>query len=145
MSSTSLIACTSCGTRNRVPDDAAGVPRCGRCHEPLSWIVDAGAETFDEIAATSSLPVVVDLWAPWCGPCRVVSPLLEQLAAELAGRVRLVKVNVDEAPTVQARFRVQGIPTFVLLRKGEEVSRLIGAHPIGALRDWINSGLGATP
>ncbi|MDY7106185.1 MAG: thioredoxin [Actinomycetota bacterium] len=143
MSSTRVIVCTSCGTKNRVPDAAAGVPRCGRCHEPLPWIVDAGAATFDEIAATSALPIVVDLWAPWCGPCRTVSPLLEQLAVELAGRVRLVKVNVDEAPAVQSRFRVQGIPTFVLLRKGTEISRLIGAHPIGGLRDWIEQGLRA--
>jgi thioredoxin 2 len=71
----------------------------------------------------------------------VVSPLLEQLAQELAGRIRLVKVNVDQAPAVQARFGVQGIPTFVLLRDGREVSRLVGAHPLQGLRDWIEGGL----
>jgi thioredoxin 2 len=141
MSGVSVIACPACGAKNRVPDTAAGTPRCGRCRQPLPWIVDAGGGDFDEIASTSRIPIVVDLWAPWCGPCRVVSPLLEQLAQELAGRIRLVKVNVDQAPTVQARFGVQGIPTFVLLREGREISRLVGAHPLQGLRDWIESGL----
>ena len=101
-----VIACPSCGTKNRVPATASGVPRCGKCHQPLPWIVDAGAAEFDQIVSASRLPIVVDLWAPWCGPCRTVSPLLEQLARELAGRIRLVKVNVDQAPAVQARASV---------------------------------------
>jgi thioredoxin 2 len=141
MSAVSVVTCPACGAQNRVPDTAAGTPRCGKCRQPLPWIVDAAAGDFDEIASTSRVPIVVDLWAPWCGPCRVVSPLLEQLAQELAGRIRLVKVNVDQAPAVQARFGVQGIPTFVLLRDGREVSRLVGAHPLQGLRDWIEGGL----
>ena len=140
-SSSDVVACPSCGTKNRVPATAAGTPRCGTCHQPLPWIVDAAAAAFDEIVSTSKLPIVVDLWAPWCGPCRMVSPLLEQLAGELAGRIRLVKVNVDQAPAVQARFGVQGIPTFVLLDGGREVDRLVGAHPIDGLRTWIERGL----
>lgn len=141
MSASTVIACPACGTKNRVPDTAAGTPRCGKCHRPLPWIVDAGAGDFDAIVSSSRVPIVVDLWAPWCGPCRVVSPLLEQLAGELAGRIRLVKVNVEEAPAVQARFGVQGIPTFVLLREGREIDRLVGAHPIDGLRNWIEGGL----
>ncbi|MCZ7630939.1 MAG: thioredoxin [Microthrixaceae bacterium] len=110
---------------------------------PASWVVDADASDFDEVVGTSKLPVVVDLWAPWCGPCRTVSPLLEQLAEEYAGRMKLVKVNVDEAPAVQARFGVQGIPTFVLLSGGEEIARLVGAHPLASLRSWFDNAVAA--
>ncbi len=84
---------------------------------------------------------MVDLWAPWCGPCRVVGPALEQLAAEFAGRVKLVKVNVDNAPRVQGRFGVRGIPTLVLLREGREVGRKVGAAPLGELRSWLESSM----
>ncbi len=141
MSSLDIVACPSCGVKNRVPADAAGVPRCARCHEPLPWIVDADSTDLDRIVASSRLPIVIDLWAPWCGPCRTVSPLLEQLAREMAGRIRLVKVNVDQAPAVQARFGVQGIPTFVLLEKGREAGRLVGARPLEELRGWVEGSL----
>ena len=139
------VACPSCGTRNRVPPTATGSPRCPRCKQPLPWIVDADDATFAEVAERSPLPVVVDLWAPWCGPCRTISPILEQLAAKLAGRVKLVKVDVDQAPSVQARFRVQGIPTLVVLRQGREVARQVGAAPATRLRSWISSSLGPAP
>lgn len=142
MTTNTVVTCSGCGARNRIPDAATGVPRCATCHTPLPWIVDADTATFERILATTRLAVVVDLWAPWCGPCRVVSPLLEQLASEFAGRVRLVKVNVDQSPAVQARFGVQGIPTFVLLRRGDEIGRLVGAHPLHALREWIETGIG---
>ena len=138
----SVTTCPSCGTRNRVPADAAGSPRCARCHQPLPWIADAVDDTFANVAEASPLPVVVDLWAPWCGPCRVVGPLLEQLAAELAGRVKLVRVNVDRAPGVQRRFGVQGIPTLVVLRDGREVGRKVGAAPLDQLRAWLESSMG---
>ncbi|MDP8937643.1 MAG: thioredoxin [Actinomycetota bacterium] len=135
----SIVACPSCGTRNRVPAVAAGSPRCARCTRPLPWVVDADDTSFAEIADRSRLPVVVDLWAPWCGPCRAVSPVLEQLAGEFAGRVKLVKVNVDQAPQVQARFMVRGIPTLVVLRDGREIARHVGAAPAPTLRSWISS------
>lgn len=140
-----VVACGSCGTRNRVPAEANGTPRCGRCKAALAWIVDADDATFAAVAERSPLPVVVDLWAPWCGPCRTISPLLEQLAAELAGRCKLVKVDVDESPGTAARFGVQGIPTLVALRDGREVSRQVGAAPAHRLRDWIVTSLGASP
>jgi thioredoxin 2 len=139
-----ITKCPSCGTRNRVPPAASGSPRCGRCHRPLPWIVDADDETFAQATGGTQLPVLVDLWAPWCGPCRVVGPLLEQLAAELPGRVKLVKVNLDKAPRVQSRFSVQGVPTFVLLRDGREVARKVGAAPLTELRSWLESSLGPT-
>ncbi len=132
-----ITPCPSCGTKNRVPAAATGTPRCARCKSTLPWITDADDSSFAEIAERSPLPVVVDLWAPWCGPCRTVSPILEQLAGELAGRCKVVKVNVDDAPTTSARFGVQGIPTLVGLRDGREVARQVGAAPRERLRTWI--------
>ncbi|HEV2242608.1 MAG TPA: thioredoxin [Streptosporangiaceae bacterium] len=136
-----LIKCPNCGRRNRVPAAANGTPRCGNCHEPLPWIVDAGDDDFAEVAEQASVPALVDLWAPWCGPCRMVSPALEQLATEMAGKLKLVKVNVDEAPKLQQRFGVQAIPTLLLLRNGAVAARQTGAAPAGALRTWLERGL----
>ena len=130
------VACPSCGRPNRVPRDAGGQPRCGACHAPLRWLVDADDGTFDAAAGTT-LPVLVDLWAPWCGPCRMVAPAVEQAADELAGRLKVVKVDVDGAPRVSARFGVQGVPTLLLLRGGTEVARQVGAQPADALLRWV--------
>jgi thioredoxin 2 len=124
-----------------VPATAAGTPRCGNCHRPLPWIVDTGDEDFAEVAERASVPVLIDLWAPWCGPCRKVSPALEQLAAEMAGRLKLVKVNVDESPKLQQRFGVQAIPTLMVLRDGRVVARQAGAAPAPALRAWLEQTL----
>ncbi len=140
-SPTAVLACPSCGTKNRVPAAANGTPRCGKCKTALPWVADADETNFAEVAERSPIPVVLDLWAPWCGPCRTVSPILEQLATELAGRCKLVKVNVDTAPQLSNRFAVQGIPTLVLLRDGREVARQVGAAPAGRLRDWIETSL----
>jgi thioredoxin 2 len=136
-----LIRCPNCGRRNRVPAAAAGTPRCGHCHQPLPWIADAGDDTFAEIAEAASVPVIVDLWAPWCGPCRMVSPALAQLATEMAGRVKLVKVNVDDSPKLQQRFGVQAIPTLMVLRKGQVVVRRAGAAPVSDLRVWVEEAI----
>ena len=138
-----IIRCPSCGRRNRVPAAASGVPRCGNCHKPLPWIVDAGDDTFAEVAERASVPVVVDLWAPWCGPCRMVSPALAQVAADMAGRLKLVKVNVDDSPRLQQRFGVQSIPTLLVMREGKVTSRQVGAVPAAALRSWIEKALAA--
>src|ERR1700736_2193225 len=127
--SAELVRCPHCGRKNRVPAAAAGVPRCGNCHQPLPWITDADDNTFAEVAEAASLPVVVDLWAPWCGPCRMVSPALAQVATELRGRIKLVKVNVDDSPKIQQRFAVQAIPTLLVPRHGEVVARQAGAAP----------------
>jgi thioredoxin 2 len=136
-----IVRCLNCGSNNRVPAAATGTPRCGRCHSPLPWVVEAGDDSFSEIADESRIPVLVDLWAPWCGPCRMVSPALEHLAEELAGRVKLVKVNVDEAPKLSERFSVQGIPTLLLMSGGEVVARQTGAAPEHALRQWLEQAL----
>jgi thioredoxin 2 len=139
-----LIRCPNCGRKNRVPPVAAGTPRCGNCHRPLPWIVDAGDDTFTEVAEKATVPVVVDLWAPWCGPCRMVSPALAQVATELAGRIKLVKVNVDESPGLQQRFGVQAIPTLLVLRDGQVVAQQTGAAPAPVLRAWVDQALASS-
>ena len=138
---TTVIACENCRTKNRVPADRKGVAQCAKCHEPLPWIADADDATFTQVVDTASMPVLVDLWAPWCGPCRTVSPTLEQLARTYRGRVKLVKVNVDESPVLSRRFVVQGIPTLLLLSGGEVMARQTGAAPEAALRSWLDDAL----
>ena len=129
---TQVVECPNCHTKNRVPPVADGVPRCGNCHNALPWIVDATDDTFAAVADEATIPVLVDVWAPWCGPCRMVSPALEALATELAGRIKLVKVNADDSPKVSGRFGVQAIPTLVLLHHGEVIDTQIGAAPAPA-------------
>jgi thioredoxin 2 len=104
-------------------------------------VVDTSDADFPTVADESTIPVLVDVWAPWCGPCRMVSPALEQLATELAGTLKLVKVNADEAPEVSRRFDVQAIPTLVLLHHGTVVDKQVGAAPAPALRSWLNEHL----
>ena len=135
------VECSNCGAKNRVPAVAEGVPRCAKCSTPLRWVVDATDEEFRAVADESSLPVLIDVWAPWCGPCRMVSPALEKLAGELAGRLKLVKVNADDNPDVSRRFEVQAIPTLVLLDHGEVLDKQIGALPEHQLRSWLESKL----
>ncbi|MGN6795591.1 MAG: thioredoxin, partial [Streptosporangiaceae bacterium] len=129
-----LVRCPNCGRRNRVPVAASGTPRCGNCQRPLPWIVDATDDTFADVAEKASMPVVVDLWAPWCGPCRMVSPALAEVAGQLAGRVKLVKVNLDSSPRLQQRFGVQAIPTLLILRDGQVAAQRAGAAPAADLR-----------
>jgi thioredoxin 2 len=133
--------CGHYGTANRVPAAAAGTPRCGKCHQPLPWIADADDATFAEVAEAARLPVVADLRAPWCGPCRTASPPLEQLARDLAGKVKLVKVNVDTSPQISQRFGVQAIPALLVLRHGQAATRQTGAVPLATLRAWVDSAL----
>ncbi len=132
-----VVACPNCGKQNRVPAAAKGRPRCARCHQDLPWIAEAGDADFATVVERASLPVVVDLWAPWCGPCRMISPALEEVAERLRGRMKLVKVNVDESPATAQRFGVQGIPTLLLFRHGQLIDRSIGAQGAGQLQSWI--------
>jgi thioredoxin 2 len=137
-----IITCPNCGRRNRVRPSQAGVPRCSVCHTLLPWIVEASQETFDEEVA-ASVPVLVDFWAPWCGPCRMVSPLVERLGHEQAGRLKVVKLNVDEAPQISERYSIRGIPLLVVFRDGAEVDRLVGAVPYEQLHGWLEPHLAA--
>jgi thioredoxin 2 len=104
----------------------------------ISTLTDA---TFDEEIATADLPVIVDFWAEWCGPCRMVSPVVERVGREHAGRLKVVKLDVDGAPEIAGRYAVQGIPLLVLHRDGQEIDRLVGAVPEGRLREWLEPHL----
>lgn len=128
----SILTCASCGKRNRIRPSERGAPHCGSCGKPLPWLVNASDATFPS-EEKSSVAVVVDLWAPWCGPCRFVGPILEELSREYAGRLKVVKVNVDENPRLSQRFDARSIPTLVVLRDGRQVDRIVGALPKGDL------------
>jgi len=137
-----IVECPNCGKKNRVPAAADGRPRCAHCKQDLPWIVEAGEADFTEVVEYARLPVVVDLWAPWCGPCRMISPALEEVACRRKGLIKLVKVNVDVHPGISARFGVQGIPTLLLFRNGRLVDRSVGARGADALQAWIDEALG---
>ena len=133
----SIITCPNCGKKNRVRPDPEGVPRCAVCHQLLPWIAEADPQSFDaEIKA--SVPVVVDFWAPW--RCRLHGYAVAGASGAQACRpVEVVKLNVDEAPDISARYRVQGIPLLVLLRDGQELDRLVGAVPESQIEAWLRS------
>jgi thioredoxin 2 len=132
-----IIDCPSCGARNRVGAIARGTPRCPRCKSPLPWLVDANAETFTE-ETTASVPVLVDFWAGWCGPCRMVAPVLHDLATRHAGQLKVVKVDIDANPSLAARFGALSIPLLIVLRDGQEVDRIVGALPRAALEQRLS-------
>jgi thioredoxin 2 len=135
MADAQLIRCPACGSTNRVPLERLrqGLrPVCGRCKNPLPvdgkpvTVTDA---TFSAEIEHSPLPVLLDLWAPWCGPCRMVAPVVEELAGEFVGRVRVAKLNVDENPQTATRFQVRSIPTLLVLKGGKEMERIVGVQP----------------
>jgi len=138
---TSIVTCPHCGKRNRVPAAADSIPKCGNCHRPLPWIVDAGDDDFGEVAEHSPVPVLVDLWATWCGPCRMVSPAVERIATDRAGELKLVKVDVDAAPQLSQRFEIRAVPTLMVLRDGKVLARQPGAAPEPTLRSWLDGAL----
>lgn len=135
-----VIACPSCGTKNRLPVVAKGHPRCASCKQDLPWLVEAGDSEFDAAVDTSAL-VVVDLWAPWCGPCRMIAPTLEKLSQELAGQVKIVKVNVDESPVTATRYQAQSIPMLLVMDGGRVIDAMIGVQPAPMLRSRIAGAL----
>jgi thioredoxin 2 len=139
---TKVVACSNCGTKNRLPAAASGAPRCAKCQAPLPWVVDASDADFATVVDQADIPVLVDVWAPWCGPCRMVSPVLERLAGDFAGDLKLVKVNADDNPEVSRRFEVQAIPTLVLLDHGVVTDKQIGAAPAAQLEAWLKERLG---
>jgi thioredoxin len=135
MSDVRLIRCPSCETMNRVPESKLeeGLrPVCGKCRTPLPLdgtpitVTDA---TFAAEVEGSPIPVLLDLWAPWCGPCRMIEPAIEQLAAELAGKVRVARLNIDDNPDTATRLNAFSIPTLLVFDGGKEVDRLVGAQP----------------
>jgi len=133
-----VVPCPTCGTRNRVPAVASGIPHCLSCHASLPWIATADDSNLDAVTDSSRLPVLIDLWAPWCGPCRQLSPLLEKAARERAGKMKLVRVNVDQSPGAARLFDARSIPTLVLLSKGRRIGRQVGALPAAQLTRWLD-------
>lgn len=144
MSESRQIVCGACGQINRMPPERqAREARCGACHEPLftAHPVEVGEASFERHIAHSGIPILVDVWAPWCGPCRAMAPMFEQAAAALEPEVRLLKLNADEAPNISARFGIRSIPTLLLMRSGQIVARnsgMMNAHQIVA---WTTTNL----
>ena len=133
MSEAQVIRCANCGALNRVPAEklAQGLrPVCGRCKQPLSGMkpVTVTDASFNEVER-SPLPVLLDVWAPWCGPCRYLAPVMDELATELAGQILVAKLNVDESPATASRFNIQSIPTVLVFHGGKEVDRIVGIQP----------------
>ncbi len=131
-----LLPCPHCAATNRLPaariDEA---PDCGKCGQPLlaGQPLDLGDDNFDAVVAATKLPVLVDFWAPWCGPCRMMAPAFKQAAAQLQGRALLVKVNSDDSPRLSQRYGIRSIPTLLRLQGGRETARQSGAVPAAAI------------
>ena len=139
-----IVACASCGQKNRVAFERLGDEvRCGQCKQsiepPAAPVEIHGTADFDRLVAQSSIPVVVDYWAPWCGPCRMVAPELQKVAARQKGRAIVVKVNTDELPDLGQRFNIRSIPTLAVFAGGKEVTRSAGARPADEIEALIAS------
>lgn len=131
-----IIKCANCGAKNRIPEKRLNQgPICGKCRAPLKVAhapavpVDVTDQTFSREVLSFSGPVLMDCWAPWCGPCKMVAPVLEQLASEYAGRLKIAKLNVDENPATASKYGIQSIPTMLLFKNGNHVNSLVGALP----------------
>lgn len=136
-----VISCPECGTKNRLKDAMPDqMPVCGKCKKSLPWVIVGTDISFRRELETST-PVLVDFWAEWCGPCRMVSPVLEDLARDRAGRIKVVKINVDENPATAQQYNIQSIPTMILFKGGQPVETLIGAMSKTALLQRLGSHL----
>lgn len=135
-----VVGCSNCGVKNRVDENRLSEAKCGRCGEKLhdskpAFITD---QTFErDVLQARGQPVLVDCWAPWCGPCRLVGPIMDQLAAESQGQYRIAKLNVDENPQTASRFQIASIPTMLIFKDGKLIDRIIGAQPKQAIAERL--------
>jgi thioredoxin 2 len=144
MSASRQIVCGHCGRINRLPADRpAGDARCGSCHYSIfsGQPVEVDEAGFARHIAHSDVPLLIDIWAPWCGPCRAMAPMFERAAKELEPNVRLIKLNADTAPAVSSRLGISGIPTLLLMRGGREIARTSGVMDAKTIIGWTNAGL----
>jgi thioredoxin 2 len=139
-----IIGCPSCGQRNRVPYSSRE-SRCGRCKTTLGPTAEPievpSVTAFDALVRGAGLPVVVDFWAPWCGPCRMVAPEIAKVAASNAGRFIVIKVNTDALPELGERFRIRSIPTMAIFEGGRETARTAGAMPAAQIETFVNGAV----
>jgi len=137
----SVLSCPQCGARNRLKIPLQGqVPVCGKCKSPLPWVV-AGTDISFRKELETSIPVLVDFWAEWCAPCRMTTPVLEDLARDKAGQIKIVKINVDQNPATSGQFNVRSIPTMILFKNGHPVETLVGAMSKDALLERLGPHL----
>ena len=139
-----VVACPSDASLNRVPRAKLDQnPSCGRCHKPLfqGKAVELNAANFDSHALKSDLPIVIDFWAEWCGPCRMMTPNFEKAAPQLEPRVRLGKLDTEAEPAIAQRYGIRSIPSMIMIKKGREVARTAGAMPTSAIVDWVEQAL----
>lgn len=144
MSESAHVVCPHCNAVNRIPSARLGEePKCGKCHQRLFTAspIELTSATFDKHITRSDVPVLVDFWAPWCGPCKTMAPAFEQAAGELEPRVRLAKVNTEVEQNLGARFAIRSIPTLALFRHGRELARQPGAMGAADIARWANSAL----
>ncbi|HFC30162.1 MAG TPA: thioredoxin TrxC [Oceanospirillales bacterium] len=137
-----FIVCPTCLATNRIPNERLkDNPKCGKCHDVLfhNKALDVDSRTFKKIIAKSSLPVIVDFWAPWCGPCKMMTPIYNQAASQLQGEYILIKVNTETEQQISAQFGIRSIPTLMAFKNGREVNRMSGALQLPQLLQWVKN------